>query len=102
MILPNAFIVLGATIMLGALGLCGIIAGWGSSRVLGLRWSTRTWLADGALAVGVSLALALTIGSLTRGNGPAPSWLALAATLSVVIRHVARRFVGGAPARRTS
>jgi CBS-domain-containing membrane protein len=102
MVLPNEFIILSAAIILGALGLCGIVAGWASSRLLGLRWSDRTWLVDAVLAGGVALAVALTIGRLTRGNGPGPSWLALVATLSVVVRHLARRFLGRASARRTS
>ena len=102
MILPNEFIALSAVIMLGMYALCGIIAGWASSRLLGLRWSTWTWMADSAFAVGVALALALTMGRLIRGNGPNPSWLALVAMLTVVARHLARRFLGRAPTRRTS
>jgi hypothetical protein len=102
MVLPNEFIVLSAAIILGALSLCGIVAGWASSRLLGLRWSGRTWLADAVLADGIALAVALSIGRLTRGNAPGPGWLALVATLSVAGLHLARRVLGRASARRTS
>lgn len=97
MILPNEFIVLSAVIILGGIGFCGIFTGWTSSRLLGLRWSGRTWITDAALAVGLIFALALTFGWLTRGNGPDPGWLALVATLIAVLRHLGRCGVGRAP-----
>ena len=96
MVLPNEFIVLSAAIILGALGLCGIVAGWASSRLLGLRWSGRSSLGDAVLAGAVVLAVALTVGRLTRGNAPGPGWLALVATLSVIMRHLVRRLLGRA------
>jgi hypothetical protein len=93
-VLPNEFIFAMAVIVLSAIGVSAIVAGWAIARLLRLRWSGLIAAGDAVLALGVGIASIFIMAWLQMDATTGPISIAGAGLLSVVLRHLARRVVG--------